>query len=374
VLLLAAQRASTAASAEPAPVPDAERPATRVVRPALLPSIRLSRAGRHLVRSDTDARFIVWGVNYDHDEAGGRLIEDYWHEHWPTVVEDLREIRQLKANTVRIHLQLPRFMDAPEQVNERNLAQLAKLLRLAERTGLYLDITGLGCYHKQDVPAWYDRLDEPARWEVQARFWRAVAQVCRDSPAVLCYDLMNEPILPGTKPETEWLTGELGGKHFVQRITLDLAERSRLDVARDWVQRLTSAIREVDEQHLITVGVIPWAHVFKGARPIFYAPEVAGPLDLTSVHFYPRAGRVDEALKALKVYDVGKPLVVEEIFPLHCSMDEAAAFIDQSRTIADGWISFYWGRTIEQYQQQGDLKGAIIAQWLRKFREMAPRE
>ena len=90
---------------------------------------------------------------------------------------------------------------------------------------------------------------------------------------------MNEPILPGEKKETEWLAGELGGKYFVQRITLDLAGRTRHDVARDWVQRLTTAIRQIDNRHLITVGVIPWAHVFKGAKPLFYAPEVGGPLD-----------------------------------------------------------------------------------------------
>ena len=159
---------------------------------------------------------------------------------------------------------------------------------MAERTGLYLDLTGLGCYHKQDVPAWYDALDVAARWEVQARFWRAVAGACKDSPAVFCYDLMNEPILPGEKKETEWLAGELGGKYFVQRIALDLAGRTRIEVARDWVKKLTDAIREVDQRHLITVGVIPWAQVFKGAKPLFYSPEVGGPLDFASVHSIPR--------------------------------------------------------------------------------------
>ena len=49
---------------------------------------------------------------------------------------------------------------------------------VAERTGLYLDLTGLGCYHKQDVPAWYDQLSEPERWAVQARFWAAIARTC----------------------------------------------------------------------------------------------------------------------------------------------------------------------------------------------------
>ena len=122
--------------------------------------------------------------------------------------------------------------DLAEQANENNLERLGMLVRVAEATGLYLDVTGLGCYHKQDVPAWYDALDEAARWDVQADFWRAVAGVCRDSPAIFCYDLMNEPILAGAKKkETDWLAGDFAGKHFVQRISLDLAGRTRIEVA-----------------------------------------------------------------------------------------------------------------------------------------------
>lgn len=45
------------------------------------------------------------------------------------------------------------------------------MLALAEETGLYLDVTGLGCYRKSDTPAWYDALDEAARWQAQAKFW-----------------------------------------------------------------------------------------------------------------------------------------------------------------------------------------------------------
>lgn len=336
--------------------------------------IQVSDDGTHFVEAGSGERIVLWGVNYDHDREG-RLLEDYWHDDWQSVADDFREIRQLRANVVRIHLQLPKFMQDQRTPNRDNLRQLGKLVQLAEATRLYLNVTGLGCYHKQDVPAWYDQLEEQQRWQVQARFWKEVASVCQSSPAVFCYDLMNEPILPGQgKPDDEWLTGELGGKHFVQRITLDLAGRSRREVAGKWVRTLTSAIREVDARHLITVGVIPWAHVFPNAKPLFHDAEVGAPLDFVSVHFYPRKGQVEKALTALKVYDTGKPLIVEEMFPLHCGLDELEQFIEQSRPLVDGWISFYWGATIEEYEQQGDLQGAIIASWLRRFRELSPIE
>ncbi len=339
---------------------DLDAPALRAARPAertpLLEPIRPSKDGTHFVGATTGKRFVVWGVNYDHD-GGGRLLEDYWEKEWATVAEDFKEMKALGANVVRIHLQVAKFMDAADRPNAANLARLGKLVRLAEETGLYLDVTGLGCYHKKDVPAWYDKLGEAARWDVQERFWRAVAGACKGSPAVFCYDLMNEPVLAGDAKDNEWLAGELGGKHFVQRITRDMAGRTREEVAKQWVKKLTTAIRAVDDRPMLTVGVIPWAHVFKGAKPLFYAPGVGDPLDFVSVHFYPKKGDVAGSLAALKVYEVGKPLVVEEIFPLGCSIEEAGAFIDGSRKFCDGWVSFYWGKTIEENEKAGDLKG-----------------
>lgn len=339
-----------------------------------LPRIRVSDDRSHFVEEGTGRRFVIWGVNYDHDDGeSGRLLEDYWDDEWATVVEDFREIKALGANLVRVHLQTGKFLKAADRPDEAALKRLGDLVRLAEETGLYLDVTGLGCYHKQDVPDWYDALDESARWDAQATFWKVVAGVCKDSPAVFCYDLMNEPVLTGGKNPESWLAGDpLGGKYFVQRITLDARGRDNREIARAWIARLTSAIREVDEKTLVTVGVIPWAQVFKGAKPLFHDPEVGGPLDFVAVHFYPKAGKLDETMEALKVYEIGKPLVIEEIFPLGASLEETAEFIDRSRPIVDGWVSFYWGRTIEECEEVGDMPHAITAAWLKKFRELAP--
>ncbi len=336
--------------------------------------IQPSKDGSGFVYTGTGKKFLAWGVNYDHDDSG-RLLEDYWHEEWPTVVEDFKEIKALGANTVRIHLQTAKFMQTPSEPNKASLEQLARLVELAGQIGLYLDITGLGCYHKKDVPEWYDAMDEATRWDVQARFWEAVAKTCADNPAIFCYDLMNEPILPGAdKAESEWLAGEFGGKYFVQRITLDLAGRTREQVAKAWVDKLIVAIRKHDKKHMVTVGVIPWAHVWPNAKPFFYSKEVGENLNFVSVHFYPKKGEVEKALKALAVYDVGKPLVVEEMFPLSCGIEELDTFIDGSRNIADGWISFYWGKSIEDYGNGDlDIAGAIIKSWLEHFRAKGPK-
>ncbi|MEZ6122698.1 MAG: cellulase family glycosylhydrolase [Planctomycetaceae bacterium] len=339
---------------------------------ATLGRIRVSQDGTHFVESDSGKRFVVWGVNYDHDDEG-RLLDEYWFDNWATVEEDFREIRALGANCVRVHLQLGMFMSSAAEPNAAALEQLAQLTRLAEQTGLYLDITGLACYHRKNIPPWYDGLSEQDRWKVQARFWSAVAKTCRTSPAVFCYDLMNEPILPGTKVETDWLGGELGGKFFVQRLSLDASGRTRQQIAAAWVRQMAAAIREHDKDTMITVGVIPWVFVFGGGEPLFYSPEVSEPLDFTSVHFYPEKGKVDRALTALKKYDIGKPLVVEEMFPLKSGIDDIEQFIRGSASHTDGWISFYWGKTASELAEKknASIGDAITAKWLETFTRLS---
>ena len=137
-------------------------------------------------------------------------------------------MKRLGANVVRIHLQFGKFMKGPNEPNESALKQYARLVALAEQTNLYLDVTGLGCYHKKDVPKWYDRLSEEARWAAQANFWKYVANRSAQSPAIFCYDLMNEPVVPGgdRKPE-DWLGPDFAGSCFVQCITLSQAGRPR---------------------------------------------------------------------------------------------------------------------------------------------------
>ena len=318
-------------------------------------------------------KFIPWGLNYDHQEGSGRLIEDYWDDEWETVEEDFREMKQLGANVVRIHLQLGPFMQAADKPNPHALDQLGRLVQLAEETGLYLDLTGLGCYHKQDVPPWYDELTEQQRWEVQALFWEAVAGRCASSPAIFCYDLMNEPVVPGDTKRDDWLGDAFGGKHFVQFVTLSAAGRPRHEVARKWISRLVTAIRKHDRRHLVTVGLVPWSLDRPGLTSGFIPEKVTGDLDFIAVHLYPESGKVEQALETLEGFAaVGKPVVIEEIFPLKCSAKELASFMDGSRQHATGWIGFYWGKTAEEYRETKSIRAAIVLSWLDLFQEKGP--
>src|SRR5262245_60142165 len=69
--------------------------------------IRVAGDGKPFVMSDSGRQFIPWGFNYDHD-AGNRLLEYYWKNAWKTVAGDFQEMKELGANTVRIHWQVSR--------------------------------------------------------------------------------------------------------------------------------------------------------------------------------------------------------------------------------------------------------------------------
>src|SRR5262249_49094255 len=170
--------------------------------------------------------FTPWGLNYGN---AGRLIEDFWDADWATLAADFRDMKAIGANVVRVHLQFGKFMDAADRPNPKALDQLGRLLELAEKTGIYLDITGLACYRPADVPKWYDGLSEDDRWAAQAVFWGAVARRCAKSPAVFCYDLMNEPLAGGGERKPgQWYSGKLLGEYdFLQWIALDGRGRPR---------------------------------------------------------------------------------------------------------------------------------------------------
>jgi sugar phosphate isomerase/epimerase len=324
---------------------------------------------RTFVEHSTGRPFVPWGFNYDHDRDG-RLLEDFWDDEWSAVEADFREMRDLGANVVRIHLQFGRIMDTADTPRAAALDQLKRLVELAEATGLYLDLTGLGCYHKQDVPAWYDALSESERWGAQADFWRAVAGCCAKSDAVFCYDLMNEPVVPAGQPTQEWLGPAFGDKHFVQRIGLDLAGRERSAVARDWIRQLTAAIREADPHHLITVGLVPWSLERPGLRSGFDPQVIGAEVDFVAVHLYPEAGQLPAAMETLRGFSVGKPVVIEETFLLKCGEPEFREFLAQSKSVATGWIGFYWGVTPEEYAREETIPAAMTRQWLQVFQEL----
>ena len=269
--------------------------AEKEAKPTTISWVRVAQDNRSFVLNPSGQPFAPWGFNYDHDEQG-RLLEDYWEKEWPKVEADFREMKQLGANVVRVHLQVGKFMTSPEKANEANLDRLGRLVALAEKIGLYLDITGLGCYRKKDVPPWYDRLGEQQRWDAQARFWEAVAQRCCQEPGDL---LLRSDERAGAFQAAVGSRGIGWGRPSWAVTPVTSSSSSPWTrkivpgpaIARQWCHKLVAAIRKHDQRHLVTVGLVPWSLDRPGLTSGFVPKEIAPELDFIAVHLYPENGQ-----------------------------------------------------------------------------------
>ena len=148
----------------------------------------------------------------------------------------------------------------------------------------------------------------------------------------------------------------------------------REEIAVRWIETLVAAIRKHDKKHLVTVGLVDWsldlpAHLYSGFAPA----KVAAPLDFVCVHLYPRDDKLDEDLATLAAFAAaGKPVVIEETFPLSSSMENFAKFIEASHHDAAGWMGFYWGKPLAELDAKTSLQDALMRAWLEFFQAHAP--
>jgi hypothetical protein len=122
----------------------------------------------------------------------------------------------------------------------------------------------------------------------------------------------------------------------------------------------------------VTVGLVHWSLDRKGLTSGFVPAKVHEKLDFVSVHIYPEAGKLDEALETLQGFNLGKPVVIEEIFPLKCSTAELETFLQSARGQHAGLMGFYWGKTREECKRSGTLRDAIMLSWLDYFFQNRP--
>ena len=114
-----------------------------------------------------------------------------------------------------------------------------------------------------------------------------------------------------------------------------------------------------------------WSLDRKGLTSGFVPEKVTDDLDFVSVHIYPKSGKLDDALTTLAGFAVGKPVVIEEIFPLASSLKELEDFIERSNKHAAGWIGFYWGKPPDELRRSKRISDALMLGWLELFERKA---
>ncbi len=209
-----------------------------------------------------DEPYHVTGINYYPKDTPWN---EFWPNYDPTVIDhDFRLIRELGLNTVRVFVPFHQFGGPAVSVPE--MEKLADLLARADVHGLKVVVTLF------DFRTDYSVL----LWASSDRHVEALLTRFRDHPAILAWDLQNEPNLayPG---------------YDQGRVQAWLAHTARL-------------ARATDPYHLLTIG---WS------TPTA-AQDLTNVVDFVSYHFYGPADALPPRYTALRGAVPGKPLVLGE--------------------------------------------------------------
>ncbi len=176
--------------------------------------------------------------------VGPEEAASFWREYRERYIsrEDIRYIRSIGLNSVRIpfHWGLFESEDTPGCMKETGFVLLDSVLGWCAESGIWaiLDMhcapggqTGDNIDDSRGYPFLFD---SPGEQERAIRIWKAIAGRYRDTPAVIGYDLLNEPIPPFF--DTERLNPLLEPLY----------------------RRIVSAIREVDANHVVFLGGAQW--------------------------------------------------------------------------------------------------------------------
>lgn len=206
--------------------------------------------------------FVVAGINY-YPQASP------WTDFWPTydpvqTSSDLALIRELGLNTVRIFLSYSDL--GGTVVTAQRRAQLADFLSRAQTADLKVIVT-LFDHHTDH---------HPATWAADARHLATLIPEFADHPAILAWDIKNEP-------DRDY----------------DYNTQPLVDA---WLRYVAHHVRWHDPNHLITIG---WS-----------TPEAATALsdivDFVAYHYFDEPAAYPARVATLQQMVGAKPLLLEE--------------------------------------------------------------
>ena len=352
--------------------------------------IKVAEDNWNFVDSKTGKIFTPIGCNYYDAHTG--WAPNPWSRFNPQNIErDFKKMHELGVNIVR----LPVLTGAPWigirgnrhfGYNSDTLNKLHFVVRTAEKYNIRLI---LSAFTWEDYPRQIGDLytDETAL-RYQEFGWRIIARRLADNPIVFSYSLMNEPRVRWENRSmrrkwNEWLeqkyksvdalkaawgnveTDEDFG-HIDVPDNAHLAGSDRLydyqlfreDVAYNWTSRLVKTIREVDSNHMVSLGNVQWSAPFDRDRvPSYYSSfdnqRVADLLDYISIHYYPFSPWHPESLN----WAPSDELLTDWFY-------SAEAFIRYSYAGKPVVLEeFNWGLTPRGEQRGSEQANKLIARW-----------
>lgn len=387
-----------------------------------LPQLVIDSQKVCFIHKETKEIFVPYGVNYDHDKDF-KLIEQFWTDT-KKISKAFSEIKSMGFNIVRIHVQQFILQKGKDEFDDKELSNLDVLIKIARENGLYIDLTGLGRYNGV-IPDWYKNLDDSGRIETDGNFWKVLTQKYKDNTTIFCFDLQNEPVInnadhqgfvgepfddgyryinrhfqnigklwtgylrnkykDGKTVSVSWVSKCLQDGNMMDDIKLPMGYQILPEELKDflefqdslaisWLAPIFTSVKTIDPNRLVTVGLselnMPFSEYYASFDPQLISPYV----DFISIHIYPATlsqtpytDNNDTIKLIMRASYVGKPVVAEEFYPLVPLHQLYENFIRFGRNSINGWISFYWGRTVADLKSSDKLGDHITAEWLEYF-------
>jgi len=254
---------------------------------------------------------------------GRERAAEFWRQYRDSYIrrDDIAFIRSVGFNTVRIPLHYRLFMDDQGEIGGEGWFLLDRVLGWIREAGLYaiLDLhaapggqTGI---NHDDGPGYPLMFYVPQHRRHTVKLWRAIAQRYAGDPAILGYDLLNEPIAP---------------YHDVATLN------PRLE---PFYREVTEAIRAVDPGRVVILAAGQWSSSFDMLGPPF-----ADNLAYTYHSFWASTDRdsIQRHLNFANRYDV--PLFLGETGELTDEWNEAFRRLHEAHGI--GW-SFWTYKNLD---------------------------
>ena len=248
---------------------------------------------------------------------GPERAQAFWRQYRDTYVaeDDIRFIKSVGFNTVRVPLHWRLFMGADGEIGGEGWALLDRVVGWSRAAGLYVmpDLhaapggqTGI---HHDDGPGYPLMFYVPRDRDLAIKLWRAIAERYRGNPAILGYDILNEPIAP-----------------FHDMVTLN----PRLE---PFYKRVTTAIREIDPERIVILAGGQWSTSFS-----MFGPPFARNLAYTYHAFSASTKRdsIQRHLNFASLHDV--PLFIGETGELTDSWNDGFRRLHEAHGI--GWA--FW--------------------------------
>jgi len=323
-----------------------------------LPAIGIAADGRSFVCRD-GRPFVPMGVNYYRPGTG--WAPQVWKKFDAQATrQDFARMKALGVNCVRVFLSYGSFFMQPDELLPDGLTKFDQFLAIAEEAGIYVHPTGLD--HWEGLPPWAarDRIADPQALAVLEVFWKKFAQRYRGRSVIFAYDLRNEPEVAWDNAvmRTRWNKPVPEVKEGVDDKQLLAYQQFREDVADEWTRRQVAAIKSVDPQALVTVGLIQWSvPVVCGVRQYaaFRPARQAKLLDFLEMHFYPLAAGFYE-------YS-GEEAEQRNLAYLECVMREAAA---PGKPVVLAEFGWYGGQLTIDGGRHPVSTGEQQARWCRR--------